>query len=167
MFFGSRRACHLDSAGSAAIELALVLPFLVLLIIGALDFAWLFNNSQALSAATRAGAEYARNSTTCQSGINVLNSPQITGTCITGIQNTMQNSYNFNPALTYPNGVSLACYCDGDGGTITCGNASCATAGRGNNELFVKVTANRAITPPAPLPGFPTSLNGVTELRLQ
>lgn len=159
---------RLDSTGSAAVELTLVLPLLVLLIIGALDFAQLFNTTQGLAAATRAGADYAHNSRTCQSGIDVLNSPQITTACINGIKNAAQNSYPFNPALTVAN-PSLACYCDGDGGSITCGNYSCAsqTPSRGNNEVFVTVTATEAFTPVVTLPGFPSTLNGLTELRLQ
>lgn len=158
--------CHLGTAGAAVVELALVMPFLLSLLVGGLDFAYLFNTSQAVAAATRAGAEYAHNSTTCQSGIDVLNTPQITTNCINGIQNAMQSSYPFTTVLTFPSGVTLACYCDGDGGIIICGNTSCVTAIRGNTEVSIKVTAREAFTPVVSLPGFPTTLNGVTEFRL-
>jgi len=157
----------LGTAGGAAVEFALVTPFLFLLIFGGIDFGNFFNSSQAIAAATRAGAEYARGSLTCQAGIQVLNTPQISPNCTTGITDAMQSSFSFNPALTFPTPPALACYCDGDNGTITCGNFSCATAGRGNNEVFVSVSASQAITPLIPLPGFPATLNGLTELRLQ
>jgi TadE-like protein len=157
----------LGTAGAAAVEFALVTPFLFLLIFGGVDFGNFFNSSQAIAAATRAGAEYARGSSTCKAGIQVLNTPQISTNCTTGIKNAMQNSFSFNPALTFPTSPALACYCDGDNGTITCGDFSCATAGRGNNEVFVSVSASQAITPLIPLPGFPATLNGLTELRLQ
>lgn len=158
-----------EITGGAAVEFALALPVLALLFIGAFDFSQAFNTAQAVTAATRAGAEYAHNSAACQSGINVLNSPQITTACINGIKNAAQSSHPFSPALTVA-GPSLACYCDGDGATITCGNFSCTTAGRGNNEVFVTVTANEVFTPVVTLPtlaGFPVTLNGLTELRLQ
>lgn len=158
-----------DIGGGAAVEFALALPMLALLFIGAFDFARAFNTAQGVTAAARAGAEYAHNSAACQSGINVLNSPQITTGCINGIKNAAQSSYPFSPALTVAN-PSLACYCDGDGKTITCGDASCTTAGRGNNEVFVTVTTTETFTPAVTLPtlsGFPVTLNGLTVLRLQ
>jgi hypothetical protein len=67
----------------------------------------------------------------------------------------------------------LKCYCDGGvtpnaACTIANGaNYSCATNGKGNNEVFVSVSASRAVTSIVPWPGFPATLNGVTELRLQ
>jgi TadE-like protein len=164
---GSAGGEFLGTAGAAAVEFALVTPFLFLLIFGGIDFGNFFHSSQAIVAATRAGAEYARGSSTCQAGIQVLNTPQISTNCTTGITNAMQNSFSFNPALTFPTPPALACYCDGDNGTITCGNVSCATAGRGVNEVFVSISASQAITPLIPLPGFPATLNGLTELRLQ
>jgi hypothetical protein len=167
----------LGTAGAAAVEFALVTPFLLLLIFGGVDFGNFFNSSQAIAAATRAGADYARSNAICQSGIDVVNNPQITSTCISGIQNAAKSSYSFNPALTVPN-PSLVCYCDNNG-TLTlvpgsqpsvCGTYSCATPGHlgGLNAVFVTVTASQAgITPLIPLPAFPTTLNGLTELRLQ
>ncbi len=169
---GSAGRVRLGTAGAAAVELALATPVLVTLVVGGVDFGALFNNGQALAAAVRGGAEYARNSATCQQGIDVLNSPQITSACIQGVQNAV-NSAKFGSALATPASVSLACYCDQAGGgfaaqsAIACGDNSCATQGRGNNEVFVQVSASQAVSPLMPWPGFPTTLNAVTELRLQ
>jgi hypothetical protein len=176
---GSAGGGLLGTAGAAAVELALVTPFLLTLIFGGLDFGNLFNTSQSIAAATRAGAQYARNSATCQSGILVAHSPPIAtgaGPCTDGIQKATQNAGNFAPALTFPTAPVLACYCDGGATPNTpCTtnpvpstglDYSCSTNGRGNNELYVQVSARQAITPLLPWPGFPKTLNGLTELRI-
>jgi TadE-like protein len=169
---GSAGRGFLGTVGAAAVEVALVTPFLVTLVFGGVDFGALFNTSQALAAATRVGAEFARDSATCQAGIQTLNSPQVNADCTTGIENAMQNAGNFSPKLTFPTAPELKCYCDGDNNNPCAvangANYSCATDGsKGNNEIFVKVTASEAITPLISWPGFPTTLNGQSELRLQ
>src|SRR6202047_2949056 len=52
-----RSACN---AGSAAVEFAVTAPVLVALVIGGADYSIMANKQDALEAATRAGAEYAR-----------------------------------------------------------------------------------------------------------
>jgi Flp pilus assembly protein TadG len=162
-----RRRGFLGVDGSVAVELGLVAPFLITVIFGIVDFGAYLDNSQAIAAATRIGAQYARDSATCKAGIQILSSPQVNSACTTGIQNAMQNSISFSPALTYPASFPLTCQCD-DGTSITCGNNSCATAGRPTpDRVFITVSAGQAITPVLPWPGFPTALNGKTEVRLQ
>lgn len=167
-----RRRRSLGTGGAAAVELGLALPFLVLLVIGIIDFGTYLDGSQALAAATRVGAEFARDSTTCKAGIQVLSNPQISAACVGsgstgGIEGAVQNAANFNPALTFPNPPALTCQCD-DGTSIACGNNSCATAGRpAPNRVFVTVRARQTFSPIIPWPGFPTVLNGTTVLRLQ
>ena len=48
-----------SQAGQAMVEMALVLPILVVLVGGILDFGWLFYNKIALNNAAREGARYA------------------------------------------------------------------------------------------------------------
>ena len=48
-----------SQCGQAMVEMALVLPILVLLIGGIMDFGWLFYNKVALNNAAREGARYA------------------------------------------------------------------------------------------------------------
>jgi Flp pilus assembly protein TadG len=50
-------------------------PFLLTLIFGGLDFGALFNTSQVIAASARNGAEYARNSPTCQAVSSLPQSP--------------------------------------------------------------------------------------------
>jgi Flp pilus assembly protein TadG len=185
--FGIRTAATLgrlsrDTAGAAAVELAMMVPFLALLTVGVIDFGSYMNASQQVAAATRIGAEYARDSTTCQqsqTGIEidsvtvVINSDCLSGNSQTGavgIEATMKNSMNLGAALTFPNMTScntspsscLTCACD-DGSAIGCLNTVCS-AGKTPKRVFVTVSASLAITPI--LPGLPTTVKGLTQLRL-
>jgi Flp pilus assembly protein TadG len=166
----------LGTSGAAFVELGMVTPIFATLVIGTVDFGSLFFSSQSVAAATWVGADYARNNPICQqsaTGIVMLPVPAIGETCNTNIQTAMQNSRNFSPPLTFPGGNQLVCYCSGDNAacgtnwTTTTGYV-CASAGRGNNQVFIRVNASQ--TAPAPLfpwPGFPTTVPAVTELRLQ
>jgi Flp pilus assembly protein TadG len=160
------RKCGVFGAdGAVAVELALVAPFLITLILGVIDFGRLMDASQALAAAARVGAEYAMGSPICQAGIQVLNSPPVNAACTAGIQNAMQNSINFSPALTYPASFPLTCECD-DKTSIAC-NSSCAAAGRpGPNRVFIRVSGSQSFSPLISWPTIPTTVNGVAEIRL-
>ena len=48
-----------SEAGQSMVEMALVLPILLLLVGGIMDFGWLFYNQLALTNAAREGARYA------------------------------------------------------------------------------------------------------------
>src|SRR5262249_25069367 len=74
-----------DTAGAAAAELGLVAPFFIFMFLGIVDFGGYMNGSQAIAVATRIGAEYARDSATCKSGVQVLPTPSISTACTTGI----------------------------------------------------------------------------------
>ena len=87
----------------------------------------------------------------------------------TGIQNAMQNSMSFSPALSFPSSFGLTCECD-DGTAITCGDNSCATASRpAPGRVFITVSASQPFTPFVPWPwgGMPATVNAGVELRLQ
>ena len=120
-----RRWDFLGDDGGVAVELGLLASFfLVPLLLGIIQYGLYFNATQSLAAATRVGAEYARDSTTCQdsrTGISIL-SNSVGQFCQTGIQYAIQASMNFSPALPAPT-VALTCQCD-DGTAITCGNNS-------------------------------------------
>jgi Flp pilus assembly protein TadG len=169
------------SDGAAAVELGLVLPFLIWLILGVIDFGGYMNSSQAIAAATRVGAEYARDSAVCKStatGVDIINDV-VNATCIgagnpaSGIEGAMQSAMNFSPALTFPTAPFLTCQCD-DGTkanpntTSGCGNYSCAQNNRpAPNRVFITVGASQAISPILGWAGFPTAVTGSTQIRLQ
>ena len=169
----------LDTAGAVAAELAMATPFLVLLILGIIDFGAYMNSSQQVAAATRIGAEFARDSTTCQNSTTGIDTVKlvINADCLSGATNSieaaMTNSMNFGAALTFPNMTTcstspspcLTCKCD-DGSAIDCGNTVCPAA-TAPKRVFVTVSASLAITPILSWAGFPTAVPGLTEIRLQ
>ena len=162
-----RRRDFLGDDGGVAVELGLLASFfLVPLLLGIIQYGLYFNATQSLAAATRVGAEYARDGATCQSGIQILLSPPVSATCTTDIQTAMNRSMVFSPALTFPASFPVTCQCD-DATAITCGN-SCAAAGRpAPNRVFVTISASQTFTPFVALWTVPTAINGVTDIRIQ
>jgi Flp pilus assembly protein TadG len=92
------------SAGSAAVEFAVTAPVLVALVIGGADYSIMANKQDALEAATRAGAEYARASPG--------DGPNWTNT-----KNYVTGYMTFSPAVTVS--PSTVCTCV-DGTTTAC-----------------------------------------------
>jgi Flp pilus assembly protein TadG len=136
--------------GSVAIEFALVAPIIALVAAGIADFGMLTSNSTALTATTRIGAEYAR----------------LHPSDTEGIQNFMQSSMSFTPALSFPTSFPQSCECD-DSTSIAC-TESCATAGRPSpNRVFITINASQPFTPLIPWPGIPGILTAATQIRLQ
>ncbi len=146
----ARALGRVNCDGSVAAEFALVAPAIILIVAGIADFGMLATKSAALAGTARIGAEYAR--------LHPVDT--------TGIQNSMQNSMGFIPALTFPASFPQSCECD-DATSIAC-TESCATAGRpGPNRVFIRVSASQAFTPLVPWPGIPATLSATTEVRLQ
>jgi Flp pilus assembly protein TadG len=172
-----RRGDLLGAAGSATIEFALVASVLLFLALGIADFGVMFNNYQALAAATRIGAEYARDNPTCQStatGINTLANPPVGASCVTGIQSAISNSIYFPAStLSFPSSGACAnnwpgviCQCD-DGNSIAC-DQTCASQNPPRptpNRVFVAVCTNQKFTPLV-LWGGALELQSTAELRI-
>jgi TadE-like protein len=147
----------LGTAGSVAAEFAFAAPILVMLVVGIADFGVLTARSAALAGATRAGAEYARNSSTCKADLSATS-------CIDGIKSVIQSAISSGPALTFPSTFPPICKCD-DGSDITCGT-TCAPS-KAPNRVSIAVTATQAFTPIVPWPGIPSSVTRSTEIRVQ
>jgi Flp pilus assembly protein TadG len=140
------RSCQ----GSVAVEFALVVPVIIVIGVGIVDFGMLAAKSAGLVASARIGGEYARHH------------PLDT----TGIQYSMQSAMSSAPALTFPTKFAWSCECD-DATPIAC-SQSCSTNGRpGPNRVFMRVSASQIFTPLVPWPGFPTILTAIAEVRLQ
>jgi Flp pilus assembly protein TadG len=136
--------------GSVATEFALLAPMILVIAVGTVDLGFLSMQMDALTGATRIGAQYGR-----------LNPADTTG-----IENVMQNSMSFTPSLTFPASFPQSCECD-DRTSIAC-TESCATTGRpAPNRVFIRISANQAVVPLLPWPGFPATLTAATEIRLQ
>lgn len=52
------RRLHRRQDGAAAVEFALVVPVLILLVVGIIEFAWAFNQQIEMTSAAREGARY-------------------------------------------------------------------------------------------------------------
>jgi Flp pilus assembly protein TadG len=167
---------HFGSEGSVAVELGLTAPILVILAVSLVDLGNFFNFSQALEAATRIGAEYARAGLNCQQswGSATVESFASSG-CQVAVQNAITSSMAFVPALNPPT-VSLSCDCASTANPATyqptpCGT-SCFTsppAGgyTGPNRVFVTVGATQPFSAMISWPKMPTTLAAVTTIRVQ
>ena len=135
------RRGFLGFKGSAVIEFALLAPILITIVAGIADFGLLAARTAALAGATRVGAEYARNSSTCQADIGGTS-------CIAGIKSVIQSAISSGPALTFPSTFSPSCECD-DGTSITCGT-TCVGVGKVPNRVLIAVTATQNFAPLVP-----------------
>jgi Flp pilus assembly protein TadG len=161
--------------GSVAVELGITAPILVILTVSMVDLGNLFNFSQALEAATRIGAEYARGGANCQPTGGWGGASAVPGACTTAVQSAVTSSMAFVPALNAPT-VSLACECTSTAvpstyQATTCGT-SCFTSPppggyTGPNRVFVTVGATQSFTPMISWPGMPTTLAALTKIRVQ
>jgi hypothetical protein len=146
-----------------------------MLAVSLVDLGNFFNFSQALEAATRIGAEYARRGLSCQQswGSATFASFASSG-CPAAVQNAVKSSMTFVPALNTPT-VSLSCDCASTANPATyqpttCGS-SCVTsppAGgyTGPNRVFVTVRASQPFGPMFLL-AMPNTLTAVTTIRVQ
>jgi Flp pilus assembly protein TadG len=140
-----RRACSAE--GTSMIELAIVLPFFLLLFVGAVDFGRLYYLSIEISQAAQAGALY-----------GVQNPGDVTG-----MQNTSQaaatNVANLSATATY------GCECsDGSSPTPSCTSPpSCTT----NYVNYVDVQALASYVPIFRYPGLPPAMTISKEVRMR
>jgi Flp pilus assembly protein TadG len=134
-----RRATALgaDRHGVATIELAIILPVVTVLMLGALDLGILVHREMDLRQAARAGAQYALQDATDhdairRTAIDALgpqsNAPQATATVTTACE-----------CPTSPGDLATAT-------TVGCGTPTCAATGK-NPATYVTVTVSQAYAP--------------------
>ncbi len=141
-----RRPSRPWNEGSAAVEFALAVPILMMLVLLAADYALFCNQQISLMAATRGAAEYARSHTTA-SGSTVA-------------------AYGNFPAGVTPT-VSTFCTC-ADNSSVNCTGGTCSVSGDTRVMQYVQVSASRNFTPLFSYGGFPLSqVSASTALRVQ
>jgi hypothetical protein len=176
------------SLGSAAVELAITAPVLVLLALGAADYGAVTGNGASLEGATRAVAEYARNSPECNTatGGGWLSN----NSCITGI-NSLVSTLQSKDTAVAPGTSTLSsatftlpglgnipvggtsptpgnyCTCT-DGSAVSCSVASCKLADPRVIQ-YIQITATLPVSPLVSYAKFtfPASLNALTTTRIQ
>jgi Flp pilus assembly protein TadG len=122
------RALRADERGAFAIEHALIVPFLLLLLSGAIDIGYALNQSSSLSGAARAGAQYA------------MRFPSDAD----GIKQVVQKAVSYDPdSLTISS--KLSCECED-------GTAAACTDTCGGTAPFSYVTVSVSKTYSSPLP---------------
>jgi len=165
--------------GAAAVELAIMVSLLALLVLGISDYGVLMGSSASLQGATRAGAEYAKVDATDTTGIKtqvcdhlglILNSgscspvtPSAVQVC-TCVDNTWPKTAVCPPPLT---------------GVSPCSSVTNPYTGLADSRVlqYVNVTATQSFFPivavknlgllPPTTFGFPTTLTGTTATRTQ
>jgi Flp pilus assembly protein TadG len=139
-------------SGAASVELALLMPLLVLMFLGVADFGRAFYWVITLAHAARAGAQFGAQGTT-----NAANATGIRQAALDEAQNIGSID------------VSSARICECDDGTVV----DCATTpscgSYGVPRVFVRVTTSTEFRTVVPYPGVPdtVSLSRTAILRLQ
>src|SRR5689334_14745263 len=101
------------NTGAAMVELAITAPFMVVLALGIADYGYLMSASASLEGATRAIAEYARDSGQCVGGATSTNC----SSNISSLVSTLQTNNNTLSSATFTR--SDYCTCT-DGTVVNC-----------------------------------------------
>src|SRR6476469_1117787 len=97
-----------DQRGAAAVEMAIVLPILILLVFGIIQFSIYFNRLQGLQAAAREGARVAALPQSTQSDVKAKVTDALDGVLPSGTMRTITVSpTSTNPCDLKPAGTSV------------------------------------------------------------
>jgi Flp pilus assembly protein TadG len=155
--------------GAAAVEFAITAPVMVVLVLGIGDYGALMNTTASLEGATRAVAEFARNSPYCVGG-GLTDS-----NCVSGINNlvtTLKTNGIIASATFAPSAISATpgnyCTCT-DGTVVSCSGGICNVAGDIRVLQYIRVTATQSMIPIVSYGTFTAAmtLNAQTTTRIQ
>ena len=127
--------------GSAFVELALFTPVLLLMLVGAIDFARVFNASVTLDNAAEVGVIFGSRSVSASSNIS-------------GMQTAATNDGKDLTGITAV--ATKYCACGATGAVQTCEATGCSVANPAHR--YVKVQATYTFHPLFPIPGIPSSV---------
>ncbi len=130
-----------SDAGTAALELGLVLPVMAILVVGAADFARLFYTAIEVANAARAGVQYG------------VQSNGATGNSA-GMQKAAADDAKQVSGMTVT--AARRCQC-ADGAPADCLIGDCGSYGA--PQIYVTVTAQKNFDTVIPYPGIPPSIN--------
>jgi Flp pilus assembly protein TadG len=159
-------------AGSSLVEFGITAPLLVVLALGIADYGALMANTASLEGATRAVAEYARNSAACAGGglgnstcISELNS--FVSTLKSNDTSLSSASFSYPATVLSPAGANY-CTCI-DGTVVNCSTGTCNVGNDTRVLQYIQVTGTQAFTPLVSYVtfGFPSSLSGQTTTRIE
>lgn len=129
-----------DESGSSLLELSLIAPFLLLILLGAVDFGRAYYLGMEVAGAAHAAAEYGAENPTDTAGITAA------------AQTDAPDVPNLNVAAP-----TYGCECsDGSGYSASCTSTPTCT----NNVVYrVKVSVSATYTPWFPWPGIPSTFS--------
>jgi Flp pilus assembly protein TadG len=137
--------------GNATVEFALLLPLMLLLVLGAVDFARLFYAAITVASAARAGVQYGAQDT-------------IKAKDTTGMQTAASNDAADITGVT----ATAQAYCEcADGTRVDCITGTCS--GGTKPPAYVQVTVQKTFTTLVDYPGIPhnTALSRTAIMRVQ
>jgi Flp pilus assembly protein TadG len=142
----ARHLTHRKDRGTSLLEVAFILPLLVLLVLGIIDIGRYATFSIGVSSAARAGVQYGAQSLATASDAS-------------GIQSAARNDDALNPPLQVSSTVS--CYCSGAACSGPCVAPNVET-------LDLVVNTSGTFTPLFNYPGVPpaTTVSGMAEMRV-
>jgi Flp pilus assembly protein TadG len=141
-----------DECGASIVEMAFLLPILLLLLIGLIDFGRAYYLSTEVSSAASAGALYG-----CQNTAAAQDTTGIKSAAIADAPNVS--------GLTVPT-VSVVCECSGSTASVSCTTPGCSSSSHMIEWLTVGTSAT--YKPLFPYPGIPSSitLSGQATMRV-
>jgi len=142
-----------SASGGALIEVAIAMPILMLLLVGAAELGRLAYFSIEISSAAYSGASYAaQNRGTAASTANIATAAS-------------KDAANISGLVTVS---SVACYCS-DGTAVTCANAATNCVTPAHISEYVKVSTSVPVSPIFSYPGLSATwtLNGSATMRVQ
>ena len=134
----SRKKQFRSETGGAAVELVVLFPFLVLLILGAIDYGRMFYTSVAVANAARAGAEWG----------SIIPANQVD---TAGMRTFAEQDGGEVGTMQF----EASRYCECGGATALSCTALCSSGAA--PEVYVEVTARRTVNFLLPYPGIPNN----------
>src|SRR3989442_3266242 len=131
--------------GSAIIEMTLLMPFILLLLMGTIDFSRIFYTALAVSHAARAGAQYG-----AYSNVSSQNTAGMRQAALDAAQDDIDTSSLTVTATSF-------CRCTVDGITLTV-LATCTSACANSRQVYVQVTTSKTFQTLWNYPGIPHSV---------
>ena len=166
----SLRQLYGGKNGAAAVEFAITAPVMVVLVLGIGDHGALMNTTASLEGATRAVAEFARNSPYCVGG------GLTDANCVSGINGLVTglktNNVMIAPAVFSPSaaGATPGNYCTcTDGTVVNCSGGVCNVAGDIRVLQYIRITATQSMSPIVSYGTFTAAktINAQTTTRIQ
>jgi Flp pilus assembly protein TadG len=142
-----------ETQGSSLVELAFVLPVLMVVLLGIIDFGRVFYTSAEVANAAHAGAIYGSRT------LSLANST-------TGMQTAATTDAADTTGMTST--ASVVCECTQGGSVVICQTAQ-SSCGLTIPLVYVTVTTSAKLTPLVPWPGIPNpiTVNATAKMRAQ